>query len=123
MGGGVSVVISAESRYVCLADGQKVPFEEYTAQSREFILDVSHTGLDELLRIWIDKGSRKELREALRDRDIYTSAFRHYLDLSEQQTADALGLRTGSVKGYASRGLAKLRAALKQPLDGQEQRR
>jgi RNA polymerase sigma-70 factor (sigma-E family) len=38
--------------------------------------------------------------------------FRHYLDLSERQTAVALGLRPGSVKGYASRGLAKLRAAL-----------
>jgi RNA polymerase sigma-70 factor (sigma-E family) len=45
---------------------------------------------------------------------------RHYLDQSEQQTAQALGLRSGSVKGYASRGLAKLRAALRHPHDGQE---
>jgi RNA polymerase sigma-70 factor (sigma-E family) len=37
---------------------------------------------------------------------------RHYLDLSERQTADALGLRPGSVKAYGSRGLATLRAAL-----------
>src|SRR5262249_4997705 len=68
---GVHVEISAERRFVCLADGRKVPFDEYTEQSREFIRDVSHQGLDELLRIWIDKGSRQELREALRDRDIY----------------------------------------------------
>ena len=38
---------------------------------------------------------------------------RHYLDLSEQQTAQALGVRPGSVKGYASRGLATLRAVLR----------
>ncbi|MFO6407453.1 hypothetical protein ACLBV3_36935, partial [Pseudomonas aeruginosa] len=49
VGNGVSVVISTENRYVCLADGRKVPFEEYTEQSREFILDVSHKGMDELL--------------------------------------------------------------------------
>lgn len=87
---GVQVVISAENRYVCLADGRKVPFEEYTQQSREFILDVSHKGLDELLRIWIDKGSRQELREALRDRDIYPAAFRHYLDLPDADDVDIL---------------------------------
>ena len=64
--------------------------EEYTQQSREFILDVSHKGLDELLRIWIDKGSRQELREALRDRDIYPAAFRHYLDLPDADDVDIL---------------------------------
>jgi type I restriction enzyme R subunit len=90
IGDGVSVVISTENRYVCLADGRKVPFEEYTEQSREFILDVSHKGMDELLRIWIDKGSRHELREALRDRDIYPSAFRHYLDLPDADEVDIL---------------------------------
>ena len=90
VGDGVSVVISAQNRYVCLADGRKIPFEEYTAQSREFILDVSHKGLDELLRIWIGKSSRHELREALRDRDIYTSAFRHYLDLPDADDVDIL---------------------------------
>jgi type I restriction enzyme R subunit len=90
IGEGVSVVISTENRYVCLADGQKIPFEDYAAQSREFILDVSHRGLDELLRIWIDKSSRQELREALRDRDIYPAAFRHYLDLPEADDVDIL---------------------------------
>lgn len=90
IGDGVSVVISAENRYVCLADGRKIPFEDYAAQSREFILDVSDRGLDELLRIWIDKSSRQELREALRDRDIYPAAFRHYLDLPEADDVDIL---------------------------------
>ena len=90
VGEGVSVVIASENRYVCLADGRKVPFAEYTEQSREFILDVTDKGLDELLRIWIDKGSRQELREALRDRDIYPSAFRHYLDLPDADDVDIL---------------------------------
>jgi type I restriction enzyme, R subunit len=87
---GVQVVVSDSRRYVCLADGRKVPFEEYTAQSRDFILDVSRKGVDELLRIWIDKSSRQELREALRDRDIYPSAFRHYLDLPDADDVDIL---------------------------------
>ena len=90
VGDGVSVIISTENRYVCLADGRKVPFEEYIEQSREFIFDVSHKGIDELLRIWIDKSGRQELREALRDRDIYTSAFRHYLDLPDADDVDIL---------------------------------
>jgi len=87
---GVSVIISTTNRYVCLADGRKLPFEEYTEQSREFILDISHKGLDELLRIWIDKKSRLELREELRDRDIYPSAFRHYLELPDTDDVDIL---------------------------------
>ena len=90
VGEGVSVVISASHRYVCLADGTKVPFEEYAEKSREFILDVSNKGVDELLRIWTDKKSREELREELRDRDIYPSAFRHYLDLPDADDVDVL---------------------------------
>ena len=54
---------------------------------------------------------------ALPRREREAVLFRHYLDLSEQQTADALGLRPGSVKGYASRGLAKLRTALNGSID------
>jgi len=49
---------------------------------------------------------------ALPRREREAVLLRHYLDLSEQQTAHALGLRPGSVKAYASRGLAKLRSAL-----------
>lgn len=90
VGEGVSVIISATNRYVCLADGRKIPFEEYTEQSREFILSVSTKSLDELLAIWIDKKSRKELREELRDHDIYPVAFRHYLDLPYTDDVDIL---------------------------------
>jgi RNA polymerase sigma factor (sigma-70 family) len=37
---------------------------------------------------------------------------RFYSDLSEQQTADALGCAVGTVKSQTSRGLARLRDAL-----------
>ena len=90
VGEGVSVIISATNRYVCLADGRKIPFEEYTEQSRELILNVSTESLDELLAIWIDKKSRKELREELRDHDIYPAAFKHYLDLPHTDDVDIL---------------------------------
>lgn len=87
---GVSVIISATNRFVCLADGRKIPFEEYTEQTREHILDVASKSLDSLLSIWIDKGSRAELREDLREHDIYPSAFRHYLGLDTTDDVDIL---------------------------------
>jgi RNA polymerase sigma-70 factor (sigma-E family) len=59
---------------------------------------------------------------ALPRREREAVLFRHYLDLSEQQTAVALGLRPGSVKAYSSRGLAKLRVALNGPIAAGEQR-
>jgi len=37
---------------------------------------------------------------------------RYYLDMSEQQTADTLGVRVGTVKSATSRGLQALRSAL-----------
>lgn len=90
VGEGISVEISATHRYVCLADGRKIPFEEYAEQSREFILNVSTSSLSDLLAIWIDKSSRRELREELRDHDIYPAAFRHYLDMPETDDVDIL---------------------------------
>jgi len=42
---------------------------------------------------------------------------RFYLDLSEAQTADALGVSTGTVKSSTSRGLATLRLALGKEVD------
>ena len=43
-----------------------------------------------MLDIWIDKNSRQELREELRDHDIYPAAFRHYLDMPETDDVDIL---------------------------------
>ena len=90
VGNGVEVVISAANRYVCLADGRKIPFDEYAELSREFILNLTTSSLDKLLGIWIGKKSRAELREELRDQDIYPAAFRHYLDLPATDDVDIL---------------------------------
>ena len=90
VGDGVNVFISDTNRYVCLADGRKIPFEEYTEQTREHLLDVASKSIDSLLSIWIDKKSRQELREDLRDHDIYPSAFRHYLGLDGTDDVDIL---------------------------------
>ena len=87
---GVSVEVSDTRRYVCLADGRRIPFEEYTEQSRDFILSAAARDLDALLAIWIDKDDRRDLRESLRDQDIYPSAFRHFLDLPDTDDVDIL---------------------------------
>jgi len=44
-------------------------------------------------------------------------ALRYYLDLSEAEIADALGISRGAVKSHASRGAASLRAALADVLE------
>jgi RNA polymerase sigma-70 factor (sigma-E family) len=50
--------------------------------------------------------------EALPARQREVIVCRFYLDMSEQQTADTLGVRVGTVKSATSRGLQTLRAAL-----------
>ena len=87
---GVSVQMSDSRLYVCLADGRRIPFDEYTKQSREVILTTATNSLDELLELWIDKETRRELREALRDQDIYPAAFRHFLELPDTDDVDIL---------------------------------
>ena len=46
-------------------------------------------------------------------------ALRYYLDLSEAEIADAMGISRGAVKSHASRGSAALRDLLAGQLDGQ----
>src|SRR5205085_4617461 len=81
VGQGVTVFISSTERYVCLADGRKIQFDEYREQSKEVIRSISTATIDELLKLWIDRNTRNELRTELKDRDVYLSAFRHYFDL------------------------------------------
>ncbi len=49
---------------------------------------------------------------ALPERQREVLALRHYLDLSEAEIADALGISRGAVKSHASRGSARLRELL-----------
>jgi RNA polymerase sigma-70 factor (sigma-E family) len=60
-------------------------------------------------------GRRAAVLDALRAlprRQREVLALRYYLDLSETEIADALGISRGSVKAHASRGAAALRALL-----------
>lgn len=52
--------------------------------------------------------------QTLGPRERESVVLRHYLDLSEKQTAETMGVSVGAVKGYTSRGLAALRALLKE---------
>jgi RNA polymerase sigma-70 factor (sigma-E family) len=54
---------------------------------------------------------------ALPTRQREVLALRHYLELSEAEIADALGISRGSVKAHASRGSAALRELLADHLD------
>ena len=91
VGEGVAVYISSTERYVCLADGRKIPFDEYQQQSREVIRSIAATNIDQLLSIWIDKSERSDLRAELSDRDIHVAAFRHYFELDGSDDVDILG--------------------------------
>ncbi len=56
---------------------------------------------------------RAEILDALRalpDRQREVLALRYYLDLSEAEIAETLGISRGAVKSHASRGVAALRA-------------
>jgi RNA polymerase sigma-70 factor (ECF subfamily) len=58
---------------------------------------------------------RAELLEAvngLREEERLVIACRYFLDLSEEETAAALGIRRGTVKSRASRALERLRAGM-----------
>jgi type I restriction enzyme R subunit len=87
---GVTVFISSTERYVCLADGRKIQFDEYREQSKEVIRSISTAAVEELLKLWIDRNTRNELRAELKDRDVYLSAFRHYFDLDAADDVDIL---------------------------------
>ena len=87
---GVSVYISYIERFVCLADGRRIPFDEYQEQSRDVIRSITPTNVSQLLGIWIDKDTRGDLRTELTDRDVHVAAFRHYLELDGSDDVDIL---------------------------------
>lgn len=90
VGEGVQVYIAREERYVCLADGRKIPFDEYREQSREVIRGIAPASLADLLGIWIGKNSRRDLRAELKDHDVHVAAFRHFFELDATDDVDIL---------------------------------
>ena len=68
----------------------------------------------------VGRGRRTAVLDAMRalpDRQREVLALRYYLDLSEAEIADALGISRGAVKAHASRGAATLRDAARRPAD------
>ncbi len=90
VGDGIKIFIAREERYVCLADGRKIPFDEYREQSKEIIRGIAPASLSDLLKIWIDKNTRRDLRAELKDRDVHVAAFRHFLGLDATDDVDIL---------------------------------
>jgi type I restriction enzyme R subunit len=100
VGSGVTISIARNERFVCFADGQKIPFADYRDRSKEIIRTISPTSIEELLGLWIDPKTRADVRGQLKDRDIHIQAFRHFLDLPEADEVDILakvGFDLGSV--------------------------
>jgi type I restriction enzyme R subunit len=54
------------------------------------IRSVATTDLDQLLKIWIDKNARRDLRNELKDRDIHIAAFRHFYEMDSTDDVDIL---------------------------------
>lgn len=87
---GVSLYIAGSERFVCLADGRKIPFDEYCQQSKEVIRRISPANLQELLNLWAPRETRNDVREELKSNDIHIAAFRHYFDLGAADDVDIL---------------------------------
>ncbi|ANH40195.1 RNA polymerase sigma-E factor [Nocardioides dokdonensis FR1436] len=69
-------------------------------------------GADERSLVAARREAVLDAMRALPERQREVLALRHYLDLSEAEIADALGISRGSVKSHASRGSARLRELL-----------
>jgi RNA polymerase sigma factor (sigma-70 family) len=59
-----------------------------------------------------ERGDLLAAVNALREDDRLVLACRYFLELSEEETAAALGIRRGTVKSRLSRALERLRAEL-----------
>ena len=87
---GVAVQLAGSDRFVCLADGRKIPFDDYIEQSKQIIRSMAKTDVKQLLDIWIDRDARRDLRTELKERDIHIAAFRHFFNLDATDDVDIL---------------------------------
>jgi type I restriction enzyme R subunit len=88
---GLSVTVRDGVQFVCFADGRRVPFKEYCKQSREFLRGLSIPQPADLLKLWVDRRTRAELRAELQSQDIHVAALRYFLRLPEADDVDILG--------------------------------
>jgi type I restriction enzyme R subunit len=88
---GLTVTVRDGEQYVCFADGRRVLFKEYREQSREAIRGLSIAEPADLLKLWVDRKTRAELRAELQSHDIHVPALRYFLRLPETDDVDVLG--------------------------------
>jgi RNA polymerase sigma-70 factor (sigma-E family) len=74
-------------------------------------------GADEAALVTDRRDAVLDAMRELPDRQREVLALRYYLDLSEAEIADALGISRGAVKSHASRGSATLRTLLSDYLE------
>lgn len=86
--------------------------DRWRSTRREVLVDQPHDIPGPVLDAELVDLTRALQQLGTRERECVV--MRHYLDLSEKQTAEALGVSVGSVKAYTSRGLAALRAMMKE---------
>lgn len=111
-------------------------WDQATSQGREeayvraaivntHISTVRRRRLQEILTLHLPETGQREPAGAVDDRDLLRRALaelaprtrsavvlRHYVGLTEQETAQTLGCSVGNIKRLSSRGLAQLRAAM-----------
>lgn len=85
---GLSILLDHQASFVCLADGNKIPFEDYREQSKTAILNIAPA--NDLLTLWEETKTRNEIRDELLSQDIFTDAFRAVLHLEEADEVDIL---------------------------------
>lgn len=71
-----------------------------------------HPGADEHALVMERRTAVLDAMRGLPDRQREVLALRYYLDLSEAEIADTLGISRGAVKSHASRGVSALRHLL-----------
>lgn len=87
---GVTVFISSTERYICLADGRRIPFDDYCEQSKEVVRAIAPSDIQTLLNLWVDQKTRQDVRAELKDHDVHISAFRKYFELDDADDVDIL---------------------------------
>lgn len=87
--------------------------ERYAARER---VPADAPGADESVLATARRGAVLDAMRELPQRQREVLALRYYLDLSEAQIAEALGISRGAVKSHASRGSAALRDLLSDQL-------
>jgi RNA polymerase sigma-70 factor (sigma-E family) len=70
--------------------------------------------VDDVTYATVQRDALVRALRAIPRREREALALRYFADLSEAQTAEAMGCAVGTVKGYTSRGLARLGATMRE---------